>query len=143
MALGWMPSASQAEECLKGLRTALIAGGFSGSVDCLHDQLSIRKIGTLSVREHGFTVYDYRYALAPACDDCAIHGGQRVLIFDRGRYLGQYKPNKVRVTIDKERLLLWPADKLEARQTPVEVAPSSIGFPNEILVDGEVLSFFR
>ncbi|WP_395392133.1 hypothetical protein WBP07_14595 [Novosphingobium sp. BL-8A] len=134
---------AQADECLKGLRPALIAGDFSGSVDCLHDSLSVRKIGTLGVREREFTVYDYRYKLAPVCDDCSIHGGQRVLIFDRGRYLGQYKPYKVRITVEQGRLWLWPIDEREAPQAPVKVVPSSSGFPNEILVDGEVLSFFR
>lgn len=143
VALGGIPAIARADECLEGLRPALIAGDFSGSVDCLHDRLSVRKIGTLSVRQHEFVVYDYRYRLASVCDDCAIRSGQRVLIFERGRYLGQYKPYKVRITVEKGRLFLWPVDKQNAPQAPVEVMASASGFPNEILVDGEVLSFFR
>ena len=143
VAFGAPATAAAAEPCLGGLKSRLIAGRFSGSVDCVHDRLSVAKIGRLRTLGHDFVVYDYRYQLAPVCDECAVHGGQRILIFDRGRYLGQYKPDPLRVTLDDGALLFWPVTAGSPSKEPVVVRVTRRGFPKEILVDGEVLRLFR
>lgn len=143
VAIGALANVAHAQDCLNGLRPSLMSGDFSGSVDCLHDRLSVERIGTVRIQEHEFTVYDYRYRLAPVCDGCAIHGGQRILIFDRGGYEGQYKPDGVRVTLESGRLLFWPRAEVGSPQAATVVEITQTGFPTQILVDGEVLSFFR
>lgn len=143
VAAGAPTNAAHAEECLNGLKPALISGDFSGSVDCVNDQLSVRKIGALRIQEHQFVIYDYRYRLAPVCSNCAIHGGQRILIFDRGRYAGQYKPDGMRVTIRKDRLLFWPRTDGGSQRAAVEVKITQDGFPEQIFFDGEFLTFFQ
>ncbi|MFC0686770.1 hypothetical protein [Novosphingobium clariflavum] len=132
-----------AHDCLHGLKEALVSGGFSGSVDCQSDKLSIRKIGSLRTQRHEYFIYDYKYRLADTCKDCAIHGGQRVLIFFRGHYIGQYKPDGVNLMIKDNRLFLSSLNEAAAHQGFTEIRISERGFPRKILIDGEFFEFFR
>src|SRR6185312_4065496 len=69
----------------------LITGGFSGSLDCIKDQIVIKSAGEITVSEHTFSILDYRYRLTPVECGAAVHGGQRLLIIEDGRvYLGQF-----------------------------------------------------
>jgi hypothetical protein len=130
---------ADASGCLNGLRPALLAGGFTGSVDCHEDRLSVRHIGRVQSFGRTFQVYDYRYRLKPVCPDCAVHGGQRIIFIERGRYVGQYKPDFVHVTTRQGNLVLVPTGS----GTPVTVRFTPEGPPNELWVGGEVISFFR
>jgi hypothetical protein len=134
---------AEAAPCLAGLKQALISGHFSGSVDCVHDRLSIREIGRVRVRERRFIIYDYTYKLRPVCDGCAIHGGQRILIFDRGRYLGQYKTDLSRVSLNGSNLIFRPSGMFGQRAQTSVVRITYRGVPKRILADGEEVSFFR
>ena len=127
--------------CLKGLRPALEKGGFSGSVDCQKDQLAIRHVGR--VRKHGrtFEVYSNRYRLKPPCSECAIRGGQRIIFMERGRYVGQYKSDFVKVTIRSGNLVLVPINPKSGR--PVNVVFTRDGPPKRLWVDNEVVQLFK
>src|SRR5690606_11400164 len=94
--------------CLNGLGPALQAGGFSGSLDCQSNQLSVRYIGEVQAAARTFQVYSYRYRLKPVCRECAVHGGQRILFMERGRYVGQYKPDSAQVATRGGELVLTP-----------------------------------
>lgn len=130
------------ERCLDGLKPALLAGGFSGSTDCGRDALSVARIGT--VRAHGreYTVFDYRYELASKCRDCAIHGGQRILFFRAGRYVGQYKPDSADLAIVGGRLVLSPTSGMPGAR-PVTLRLTRRGPPRQVWFDGSSLEFFR
>ncbi|WP_207077924.1 hypothetical protein [Novosphingobium sp. KA1] len=138
LAFGSIASAGPADECLSDLGDALTSGGFTGSVDCRHDQLSIQEVGKVPAQRSTFTVYSYRYRLAPACADCAIHGGQRIIIMDGGRYIGQYKADFVTPSIEHGNLVMKATG-----EAPVTIAFRRNGPPDEILVDGEVLRIFK
>lgn len=141
--LGFAGSARPAalDRFFNNLGPALVAGGFSGSTDCQHDKLSVRHVGAVQKFGRAFEVYDYQYGLQPACPHCALHGGQRLIFMNRGRYLGQYKPDFVRVVIRHDDLLLVPTDSVYG--SPVKVRFTRNGPPKRLLVGGEAISFFR
>lgn len=136
-------SLAHAAPCLNGLKSALIKGRFSGSVDCAHDQLEIKKVGQLRRGSHKFVIYDYRYSLASICNGCAKHGGQRILLFDDRRYMGQYKSEYVRLSLQGGRLVIWPDKVPGIRPDPVSVKITRRGFPEKILIAGEIIHFFQ
>lgn len=145
VALACLSSHGQAQsandaDCRSGILPALAAGNFSGSLDCRRDDLKISKVGEIIADRHVFQIYDYRYRLAPACPECAIHGGQRIIIMNSGRYIGQYKPYGAHVAVEKTSLILSPSAKSDHR-TAVNFAP--IGPPRRIWFDGEELILFR
>lgn len=139
LALAGAAAPSLATECLVGLRPALLAGGFTGSVDCQGDQLSVRYVGQVQKFDHTFQIYAYRYRLKPVCPECAVRGGQRIIFIERGHYVGQYKPDFVQAAVQHGELVLVPTGSEE----PVTVQFTRDGPPNTLRVDGEVLSFFR
>jgi hypothetical protein len=132
---------ASAAECLKGLRPALVAGGFSGSVDCHRDQLSVRYVGQVIKFSRTFEIYSYRYRLKPVCPECAIHGGQRIVFMERGRYIGQYASDFVQVAIRSGNLILQRTDFPDPK--PVEVRFTAKGPPKKLWDGGDVLAFFR
>lgn len=87
-----------------------------------------------------FEIYSYRYQLEPVCPDCAVHGGQRIIFMDRGRYVGQFKSDSVQVTIQHGNLVLLPSDPDGGAVT---VRFTRDGPPKQLLVDGEVIDFFK
>lgn len=133
-------AASGRSPCLGGLTSTLTGVEFSGSVDCAKDELSVRQVGAIQSKAGLLVIYDYRYRLAPACASCARRGGQRVIFVRDGLYIGQYKPNAVRVAIVGTDLVLTPENKLGK---PVRVSLADATLPRKILVSGEVLEFFR
>lgn len=133
-------NASSMDRCLKGLGPALVAGSFSGSVDCQRDKLSVWHVG--HVREFGrtFEIYSYRYRLKPTCPECAVHGGHRVIFMEHGRYAGQYRSDFARVAI-RDGHLTFLSDSPDAKWVTVKFTAKG---PAKSQWDGgEVLSFFR
>ena len=112
-------------DCLNGLGPTLLADGFSGSLDCQNDQLSVQYIGEVEKFGLTFQIYAYQYRLKPVCPECAIHGGQRIIFMERGRYVGQYKPT----------------DSASGESVTVEFTRD--GPPQQLWVDGEVMDFFK
>ena len=128
-------------QCMNGLKPALVAGGFTGSVDCRNDQLSIRYVGEVRSFGRTFKIYANRYALKPPCPECAIHGGQRIIFMEHDRYVGQYKSDFVHVTMRRGNLVLVPPKS--DSEPPVTVRFTQDGPPKLLWVDGEIISFFR
>jgi hypothetical protein len=132
-------AAPPAAECLNGLGPALLAGGFTGSVDCQNDKIFVQNVGKVRKFDRVFQIYSYQYQLKPACADCAVHGEQRLIFMERGRYIGQYKPDFVQATLRNGELVLVPAGP----EAPVTVQFTKDGPPRTLWVDGEVIRFFR
>lgn len=86
---GVPPPAFASSDCMQGLRTALIAGGYSGSMDCSSVKFEIRKVVVKSGSNFPFSVYDLKYRTIPQGLEVA-HGGERLLIFKDEKYVGQY-----------------------------------------------------
>ena len=132
--------------CLAGLAPVLVEGNFSGSVDCKRDHLMVRLVGQIVSGGHEFAIYDYHYRLRPVCPACAVHGGQRIIFLRDGRYIGQYKPESVRVSISTGVMMLTPMGDLELPlklRTPISVPISTDCPPPTFWVGGENLEFFR
>jgi len=73
--------------CLAGMRSALIARNFSGPLVCDKTNATFRLVGRAF--RSGYVIYDYRYRYMPKNGN-VMHGGQRIVIFRRGKYIGQY-----------------------------------------------------
>jgi len=127
------------DRCLNGLRPALVAGGFTGSVDCLNDRLSVRYIGRVQKLGRTFQIYSYRYRLKPVCPECAIHGGQRIIFMESGRYVGQYRSDFVQVFTRHGDLVLVPGEP----GAPVTVKFTRDGPPEWVWVGGDIIQFGR
>lgn len=135
------PSAASAAQCLDGFGPALVAGGFSGSVDCKNDELSLKHVGRVQEYGRTFQIYSYRYRLKPACPDCAVHGGHRIIFMEGGRYVGQYKSDFAEVAMKDNQLVLMRSDFSDAE--PVAVRFTEDGPPKRVWDGGEVLLLFR
>jgi len=96
----------------------------------------IRKSG------HTYSVYDYHYRLKPVCADCAVHGGQRIIFMEGGRYIGQYKPDSAHIAVIRGGLMLSP-DPAFGFGSPVAVHFTALGPPQEVWFDGASLNLFR
>ena len=142
LASGTSAGIGQRPDCLKGFGRILAVGRFSGSTNCRTDRLTIRKIGMVRKSGHTYSIYDYRYRLKPACSDCAVHGGQRIVFMEGGRYIGQYKPDNTQVAIIRGGLMLSP-DPAFGFGPPVAVHFTALGPPREVWFDGALLTLFR
>jgi len=88
---GVMPSpAFASSDCMDGLQAALIAGGYSGSTGCKSVKFEIDKIIPKNGNTFPFTVYYLRYWAFPNFVGGQVHGGEKLLIFKDGKYLGMY-----------------------------------------------------
>ena len=124
--------------CLGGLRLALVAGGFSGSTDCEQDRLSIRYVGEVESFGRSYKIYVNRYRLKPACPECAVHGGQRIIFMEHNRYLGQYKSDFADVTIRHGHLFIVKRGspnprRVQAVQFTFKGPPKSCWDGNDVL----------
>ncbi|WP_260923947.1 hypothetical protein [Novosphingobium sp. 9] len=140
------PAIAQSDQCLGGLTSQLIAGGFTGSTDCDHDHLTWHRLGQIRAGGRVFALFDYAYWLKPVCAGCAVHGGRRIVVMERRggageRYLGQYGPLQMGAVaaIRANRLRLQAASGAKA----ADIVFTRAGPPQSILYDGEVLSFHR
>ncbi|MEB3415871.1 hypothetical protein VCJ71_07310 [Alteriqipengyuania sp. WL0013] len=138
--LGGDAKGTDPSACLGNIREALVSSGFSGSVDCEMDDISLVYVGQVKAADHLFRICEHRYRLRPACPECAVHGGRRFLFLSNGRYLGQYRSDFVNAHIEDGILVFVPDDLASAR---TEVVFTRDGPPAEILVDGEVVRLFR
>ena len=140
-ALWFLCSATAGEPtCLGvgGMEKALLKGNFSGPLVCSTTDAQFVLAG-LTSGPAKYAIYDYRYRV-PASDGQAMHGGQRILIFSDGEYIGQYSmsppPNTV-VTVDASLVVL---SKDGADTVRVDF---SMGPPARIFFDGEAEEFYR
>lgn len=75
----------EADGCLDGRQSALIAGGFSGPLICSAEDATFEPVGNIGSGR--YAIYDYRYRFRAAA---VTHGGQRIVIFKGRDYVGQY-----------------------------------------------------
>ncbi len=87
---------------------------------------------------HGYSIYDYHYRFVPR-QGGPIHGGQRLIVFEGKRYVGNYMlVPKVRIAVRGTQVVLKGGeDKGEVRLDFSHIPPS------RILVDGEAEAFDR
>jgi hypothetical protein len=85
-----------------------------------------------------YSVYDYRYRFLPHPGG-VMHGGQRLIVFLRDRYVGQYNLQPaVSVAVDGSQVVLKGDDDKKAVRLDFSRRP-----PAQILVNGEVEGFAR
>lgn len=73
--------------CMAGMQKAMEDGHFSGVIVCSPRDASFTLVGKTA--RGGYAIYDYRYRFLPPHGN-VYHGGQRLLVFRGGNYLGQY-----------------------------------------------------
>lgn len=130
------PMEGASGECLAGRRDALIAGGFSGLVDCSNEHSTFNLAGTT---DSGFTIYDYRYRFMAAA---VMHGGQRLVIFKGADYVGQYSlspPLYSDVSVRGSRVIVQTNDPSQEEAD----LDFSNGRPPRAFIDGYVLDLYR
>lgn len=116
-----------AKQCLGGLRQALIEGGFDAPLICSEDA-TFTLIGRTAGA--GYAIYDYRYRFKAAV---VYHGGQRLMIFRGGKYLGHYVlPPRVKVAVQGKYVVLQGDSVPGKVRLDFSKAP-----PKNILVNGE------
>jgi hypothetical protein len=122
--------------CMAGLTRALTEGDFSGPILCSDSDASFALAG----RAAGYAIYDYRYRYRPL-HAAVDHGGQRILIFRDGVYLGQYTaspPPYVTVSVQGSEVGFTSPDTRESSSLDLSHGP-----PPDALISGQATSFFR
>lgn len=124
--------------CLAGMRKALVEGRFTGPLVCSQENATFVLAGRTTGDK--FSVYDYRYRFRPPAGN-VMHGGQKVVVFQGARYIGQYAlspPPYATVSVSGAEVVLKYEDgkgnaSLEFSRQP----------PKKVLVNGEVAVFLR
>ena len=125
-------------ECLSGMGRALVAGGFSGGVFCSTENATFRLAGTTG--SGAYAIYDYRYRFMPQ-HGAVAHGGQRMVVFKDGQYVGQYSlspPSFAALSVRGSEVLVQKDD-----DSDIAVLDFSNGPPQQALVDGYVVGLYR
>jgi hypothetical protein len=124
-------------ECLGGKKDTLIAGGFSGALVCSPKDAQFILVGRTEGQVR-YSIYLYHYRFLPHPGG-VMHGGQRILVFEGNKYIGQYvlNPPPPVATVHNEFLILKAGDGESA------MVDFSKGPPSSISVDGETEEFSR
>ncbi|MDQ0250997.1 hypothetical protein J2W22_003061 [Sphingomonas kyeonggiensis] len=124
--------------CMAGMGQALAAGHFSGPIICAPQDATFTLVGKTA--RDGYAIYDYRYRYRPP-QAAVDHGGQRILVFRGGEYLGQYAaspPHPVSLSVHGSVLRI--AEKPGDGNLPLDF---SHGPPRKALISGMEAEFFR
>lgn len=131
-------SSHNSEQCLGGMKHALENGKFTGPLVCEKNNYSFNMIGRTKGNE--YTVYDYRYRYIPKNGNIA-HGGQKVVIFRKNIYVGQYNltppPYAIMAMNGSELMIKFPDSE---RGVKVDL---STNLPSKIFADGETVTLYR
>ena len=131
-------AAKPTSECLMGLRDSLTRGGFSGPLVCSKDDATFVLVGRTS--ESKYSIYDYRYRFRPK-DGNVMHGGQKIVVFQGSRYIGQYSlspPPYNSISVCGSNVIVKSQSDKEEYYLDFSKRP-----PNSAFVDGEDLIFYR
>lgn len=127
-------------DCLPKLRSALVAGGFTGPTDCSLAELSAKHIGSIHSGSSSFDVYDYRYRTKPE-PGLVPHGGQKIIVLRDGKYLGHYAlstPPYQEISIEQNSVRI---------KVPADVGNtftfSELGPPSRAWLNGENLDLSK
>lgn len=124
-----------------GLGPALVAGGFTGSTDCRRDRLSLRYVGQVHKFGRTYRIYANRYRLKPPCRECAVHGGQRIIFMERGRYIGQYRGDSTKAVVRNGDLIF--SNDYGSGKKHVTVSFTAKGPARDQWDGSEVLGFYH
>ena len=91
-----VPANAGASICLGGMKSAMTKGHFSGPRICSR-KANLTLVGK-TTGPTPYYIYDYRYSYMPPGGN-VLHGGQRLLVFRGGKYLGQYSMNPPPYTV--------------------------------------------
>lgn len=126
----------EGSDCLSGKREALIAGGFSGTLMCSGENVSLTSVGTT---RSGYQIYDFRYRVMAAA---VMHGGQRIVIFLGPDYIGQYAlspPPNSAIHVRGSSVIIRP----EGPFSDVTTLDLANGPPSQALLEGHRVSLYR
>lgn len=133
-----MGMAKPAAECLAGFRGALIEGHFTGPLVCSASDATLVLVGRTA--GYRFSIYDYRYRYLPPGGN-VMHGGQKIVVFQGIRYVGQYAlspPPYTTVSVNGTHVVFQSRDTQETVRLDFSKNP-----PREVVIDGESHRFYR
>ncbi|MEQ7874337.1 hypothetical protein ABDK56_10080 [Sphingomonas sp. ASV193] len=116
----------------------MIRGGFTGPLICSGKDASFKLAG--SPMGSRCAVYDYRYRFLPQPRG-VMHGGQKLVVFCRGKYLGQYAlspPPFVNISVIGSKIILTAPGSPESVEFTLQGRP-----PAALFVNGETATFHR
>jgi len=126
------------DTCMAGMRQALAAGHFSGPIVCSPRDATFTLVGKTA--RDGYAIYDYRYRFLPTHGN-VYHGGERILVFRGGKYLGQYVASPPpHVSLSVRGSVLRIASEPGDGNLPLDF---SHGPPRKALISGMEAEFFR
>jgi hypothetical protein len=119
--------ATHRRECLAAER------GSQGVILCSPKNVSFTLVGRTT--GNGYSIYNYHYRFLPHAGG-VMHGGQRLVVFQGERYVGQYALQpEVTVAVSGSRVLLRGDEDAKAVRLDFTGKP-----PHRILVNGELSS---
>jgi hypothetical protein len=133
------PHAHGATACLGRIGEALVAGGFSGPTDCQSADINLKKAGAIKERENIYDIYLLNYK-TKAQGDLISHGGQRIIVFQGEKYIGQYAlspPPFHRIMIVKKSIVIGGIKAADGNT----VLFTDVGPPQTAWIDGYVIKF--
>jgi hypothetical protein len=125
-------------QCLAGKRTALVEGHFTGPLVCSPKNATFSLVGRTAGDR--FTIYDYRYRYLPSGGQL-MHGGQKLVVFQRGKYIGQYPlspPPYLKLSVKGARVVVTSGERGGRMSLDFSKEP-----PREVLINGEMEIFSR
>lgn len=125
-------------QCQAKMRKALGEGHFSGELICSRTNVTLVLAGQTSGNR--FSIYNYRYRFLPHPGG-VMHGGQRMLVFQHHRYIGQYVLTSgyyTSVAVKGTHVILNTKERHERVVLDFSSTP-----PKEIFVNGESETFGR
>lgn len=114
------------------------SGDFSGPFVCSRKDAKFEFVGRSSGK--GYSIYNYDYRYLPS-GGAVMHGGQRLLLFQGDRYVGQYglwSRGSVTARVRGARLVIRSNETKQSVEVDLSGQP-----PTEVFLAGEFLSFFR
>jgi hypothetical protein len=130
------------DECLSGMREALVAGHFTGPLVCSKKNATFALVGRTTGGK--YAVYDYRYRYMPEGGN-AMHGGQKIVIFRGRSYVGQYAlspPPYVDVSVSGTDVVLKVVNDLSHSLEAVRLNLSE-QLPLSVFINGETETLYR
>lgn len=124
--------------CLAGKRQALIDSGFTGPLVCSENDATFKLVGRPSGSK--YSVYDYRYHFLPHPGG-VMHGGQKLVVFRGGKYIGQYAlspPPYTSISVSGSDIVLQSSASHEKVRLDLANRP-----PATLTVNGETDTFHR
>lgn len=115
--------------------------GFEYLINKYTNEYSVRRVGTIRSGSHEYIVFDYHYIQLAQCSSCSSQGGQKVLFFEEDRYIGHYHPFDVDVSIKDGSVFFRPIS--DHQDDVTELKLTERGFPPKLLINGELLGFYR